>query len=140
MRFKTKRDSSLLLIFLFISSLFGGITVFEFFYKENHNIIGFSIFSLSFIILFYFIIVKTTYFTLTDIELICHQFFFKKTIQISSIRKVEKQNGLFAGLKMSTSRKALIVHYNKYDELLISPTDEDRFIEELEKRIRKNAS
>lgn len=140
MRFKTKRDSSLLLIFLFISSLFGGITVFEFFYKENHNIIGFSIFSLSFIILFYFIIVKTTYFTLSDIELICHQFFFKKTIQISFIRKVEKQNGLFAGLKMSTSRKALIVHYNKYDELLISPTDEDRFIEELEKRIRKNAS
>lgn len=140
MRFKTKRDSSLLLIFLFISSLFGGITVFEFFYKEIHNIIGFSIFSLSFIILFYFIIVKTTYFTLSDIELICHQFFFKKTIQISFIRKVEKQNGLFAGLKMSTSRKALIVHYNKYDELLISPTDEDRFIEELEKRIRKNAS
>ena len=67
-------------------------------------------------------------------ELICKSLFFTKTIPYSEIRKVEKQVGFYAGIKFSTAWKGLIVHYNKYDELLISPEQEDEFIKQIQKR------
>ena len=57
--------------------------------------------------------------------------FFKKQIPIQTIRKIERANGLYVGWKMNTSWKCLIVHYNKYDELLISPEKESEFIREI---------
>ena len=38
---------------------------------------------------------------------------------------------------MSTAWKGLVLHYNKYDELLVSPEREDDFIAELESWIKK---
>jgi hypothetical protein len=61
-------------------------------------------------------------------------YYFKKTIPISAIRRFEKSNGFYAGLKMSTAYKCLIMHYNTYDELLISPENEELFIAEVERR------
>jgi hypothetical protein len=63
--------------------------------------------------------------------LICKMLFFKKQIPIKNIRKIERANGLYLGWKMNTSWKCLVVHYNKYDELLISPDKEVEFITEL---------
>ena len=86
-------------------------------------------------ILFY-LIVKSTYYTFIDDEtLVCQTMYvFKKTIPVTSIRRFEKATGLYAGIKMSTSWKCLIMHYNKYDELLISPENEELFIAEVERR------
>ena len=60
----------------------------------------------------------------------------KKKIPLNSIRKVEKQIGLFAGWKISTAYKGVIIHYNKYDELLISPDKEQIFISEINHRFQ----
>ena len=60
--------------------------------------------------------------------------FFKKRIQIQSIRKFEKSNGFYAGIKMSTAWRCLIMHYGTYEELLISPENEELFIAEVERR------
>lgn len=123
-------------MFLLLSLLLVAITLYEYYYRENQSILGFLFFSFSFLVLLFIIILKTTYFVLTDDELICHHLFFRKTIHFSSIRKVEKHKGLYAGLKMSTAGKeALIIHYNKFDDVLISPEDDDRFIVEIKKRI-----
>jgi hypothetical protein len=54
---------------------------------------------------------------------------FKKRIAYSSLRSIEPANGFYAGWKMSTAWKCLVIHYNKYDELLISPENETLFIE-----------
>ncbi len=141
MRFNTKRDSSLLIMFLLLSLLLVGITLYEYYYRENQSILGFLFFSFTFLALFFLIILKTTYFVLTDDELICHHLFFRKTIHFSSIRKVEKHKGLYAGLKMSTAGKeALIIHYNKFDEILISPEDDDKFIVAINKRMTQTRS
>jgi hypothetical protein len=38
---------------------------------------------------------------------------------------------------MSTAWKGIVVHYNKYDELLVSPEREEEFIQEIQHRIIK---
>jgi hypothetical protein len=60
---------------------------------------------------------------------------FTKKIPYSSIRKVEKQQGIYAGIKFSTAWKGLVVHYNKYDELLISPDNEEIFLEKINEQM-----
>ncbi len=72
-----------------------------------------------------------------EYQLVCRSLFFKRSITYSSIRKIAKHKGLYAGLKFSTAWNGLVVHYNKYDELLISPEREEEFIKEIEKRALK---
>ena len=134
MRFKTKKDSSFVLFFLFAFLLYSGIVIFSIITENDYTVIWpFSGVLLILALLFYSIL-KTTYFVLEKEELICKSLFFKKTIPYSEIRKVEKQVGIYAGIKFSTAWKGLIVHYNKYDELLISPEQEDEFIKQIQKR------
>jgi hypothetical protein len=137
MRFETKRDKTFLFIFLFVFVLYSGISSYSVIYENDYSVIWpFSI-VLIFIGFLFFLIVKTTYYVFQENELVCYSLFFKRVIAYSSIRKVEKQKGLYAGLKMSTAWKGIVVHYNKYDELLISPEPEEEFILEIEKRITK---
>jgi hypothetical protein len=53
----------------------------------------------------------------------------KKRIYYCTFNKLEPANGLYAGWKMSTAWKCLVLRYNKYDELLISPQNEVAFTE-----------
>ncbi|MFM7661116.1 MAG: PH domain-containing protein [Bacteroidota bacterium] len=85
-------------------------------------------------------IFKTTYFRLDEDVLFCKSLIFTKKIFYSSIRKVEKQKGIYAGLKFSTAWRGLVIHYNKFDELLISPEDEEIFIEKLNEHIELRKS
>ncbi len=137
MRFETKRDNSFLFIFLFVFILYSGIACFSIIIENDYSVIWPFSGVLLFLALLFYIIVKTTYFVFEENELACRSLFFKRTIPYDSIRKVEKQKGLYAGLKMSTAWKGLVIHFNKYDELLISPEREDDFIVELESRIKK---
>jgi hypothetical protein len=58
---------------------------------------------------------------------------FRGKININSIRKVERHSGLFVPVtyKPALNTKGFIVYYNKYDEIYISPNQEEIFIEEL---------
>jgi len=76
-----------------------------------------------------FPIQKLTRFELTDEMLICRTLFYKKEIPLKTIRNVEKNNGFYAGLKFSTSFSGLVVSYNKFDEVFITPENEQQFIE-----------
>jgi hypothetical protein len=137
MRFETKRDNTLLIIFLFVFVLYTGIAMFSIIKEKNYSVIWpFSLILILLILLFYFIL-KTTYFVFEEYQLVCRSLFFKRSITYSSIRKIAKHKGLYAGLKFSTAWNGLVVHYNKYDELLISPEREEEFIKEIEKRALK---
>lgn len=74
---------------------------------------------------------KTTHYTFEEDALICRSSFLKRTITYSSITKISEHKGLYAGWKFSLSSKGLLVHYNKFDELYISPEDQDQFIQDL---------
>jgi len=84
--------------------------------------------------LLFYLLLKTTYYTLNEKELICHTMGFKKRIQYERIRKIAPQKGIYAGLKINTSWKGLVITYDKWSEILISPADEENFIAELNVR------
>jgi hypothetical protein len=136
MLFRAKKDYTFLIVFLFVLLLYSGISLFTIIYEDDCSVIWVFLIVLTFLALLFISIYKTTYFRLEDEKLFCKSLVFKKEILYSSIRKVEKQQGIYAGIKFSTAWKGLVIHYNKYDELLISPENEEIFIEKLNERIQ----
>lgn len=134
MTFKTRVDLfyKLVVVFVFIIFILLNID-----YKKD--VIGFYITSITLLLILLFFLgsALTTKFVLTDSDLYCKTLFWKKTIPLETIRKVEKQDNLFSGWKISTAFKGIIIHYNKFDELMISPEKEAFFIEEILDRIKK---
>jgi hypothetical protein len=78
---------------------------------------------------FFYLFLRTTFYTIDEEYLVCHIFGFKKRIRVSEIRRIEPQKGFYAGLKINTAWKGLVVSYGKWDEILISPAQEQLFIE-----------
>jgi len=58
---------------------------------------------------------------------------FRGKININSIRKIEHHSGLIVPVnyKPALNTAGLIVYYNKYDEIYISPIKKEIFLEEL---------
>ncbi|MCE2682089.1 MAG: PH domain-containing protein [Flavobacteriia bacterium] len=79
-------------------------------------------------------IFRSTHYTFETDTLLCRSLMFKRRISYESIRKIEQNTSLYAGLKMSTAFRGIIIHYNKYDELFISPAESERFIALLKER------
>lgn len=135
MLYRAKKDYTFLIVFLFVLLLYSGISLFTIIYEDDYSVIWVFLIVLTFLALLFISIYKTTYFRLDQHNLFCKSLIFKKEIPYSSIRKVEKQQGIYAGVKFSTAWKGIIVHYNKYDELLISPENEEIFIVKIQERI-----
>lgn len=138
MLFKTKKDFTFLFVFLFVFLLYMVITIFSIVYEKDYSVIWLFSGVLTFLAFLFFSIYKTTYFRLDEDYLFCRSLVFTKRIPYSLIRKVEKQKGIYAGLKFSTAWKGLVVHYNKFDEILISPENDELFIEKLNEKIQSS--
>lgn len=75
-----------------------------------------------------------TYYIIKDDKVYYKSAFIKGAISISIIHEIEKNKGLYAGMiKPALSTKGLILKYNRYDDILISPERADEFIAELKK-------
>lgn len=72
-----------------------------------------------------------TYYITKGGELHYRQSFISGKINIGKIRKIKRGQTLWAGLKPALARKGLIIYYNSYDEIYISPEREDEFLKEL---------
>ncbi|NDA97893.1 MAG: hypothetical protein EBY31_01645 [Flavobacteriia bacterium] len=137
MRFKTKVDWFYKSIILFLLAVFivGEVSIYQ-----NKNTFEAIIFGLIFLLIISFLIaaIFTTHFTFESDHLLCKYSFWKIKIQYATIKKIERQESiLYGGWKMSTAAKGLIVHYNSYDELLITPENEDEFILMFNSKIRQ---
>jgi hypothetical protein len=132
MIFKSKRDWFLSLVWLFVFLLYSLIGLIEVVVNQSYESL-LILYSISVLLGILFIVIQrsTSYEIREKDVLICKMLFFKKQIPINTIRKIERANGLYLGWKMNTSWKCLVVHYNKYDELLISPENETEFIREI---------
>jgi hypothetical protein len=131
MIFKSKRDWFLSLVWLFVFILYSLIGLIEVVVNQSYESL-LILYSISVLLGILFIVIQrsTSYEIREKDVLICKMLFFKKQIPINTIRKIDRANGLYLGWKMNTSWKCLVVHYNKYDELLISPENETEFIRE----------
>jgi hypothetical protein len=58
---------------------------------------------------------------------------FRGAIAIDSIKKIERHSGLMVPVtfKPALNTKGLIIHYNNFDDIYISPKQEESFLEEL---------
>jgi hypothetical protein len=58
---------------------------------------------------------------------------FRGSIAIDSIKKITHHSGIIVPVtfKPALNTKGLIIHYNSYDDIYISPKQEDLFLEEL---------
>ena len=136
MLFKTKVDwfyKSIILILLAVF-IVGEVSIYQ-----NENTFEAVIFGLIFLLIISFLIaaIFTTNFTFESDHLLCKYSFWKHKIPYATIKKIERQESvLYGGWKMSTAIKGLIITYHRYDELLISPENEDAFIIKLNSKIQ----
>lgn len=56
---------------------------------------------------------------------------FRGSIEISGIREIVQGQTLWVGFRPATARRGLIIKYNKYDEIYISPESNQAFIESI---------
>ena len=137
MLFKTKVDWFYKSIILFLLAVFivGEVSIYQ-----NENTFEAVMFGLIFLLIIIFLIaaIFTTHFTFESDHLLCKYSFWKHKIPYATIKKIERQESvLYGGWKMSTAIKGLIITYNSYDELLISPENEDAFILMLNSKLRQ---
>ncbi len=132
MVFKPKKDWFFPVVLLFVGVIYSAIAVYILIEEEDHSsIYGLGLVFFLLMLLFWVIQKTTSYRIDSENKLICKMLFLKKIISISEIKSIEDSNGLYVGWKMNTSWKCLVVKYNKYDELLISPAEESEFIQAL---------
>lgn len=62
---------------------------------------------------------------------------FRGRIAIASIREITKNKTLFVGFKPALGQKGLIIRYNGWDEIYISPRNKETFLAEL---LQKNGA
>jgi hypothetical protein len=59
----------------------------------------------------------------------CGPFYGK--IEIASIHQILVNETMYVGFKPATARNGLIIKYNKYDDIYISPIDNKTFVQEI---------
>lgn len=79
---------------------------------------------------FILILSMTTQYIINENQLVVKStWIVNERIDISKITKIEKSNSILSSPALSLDR--LLVRYNKYDEVLISPKEKIEFINEL---------
>lgn len=127
MRFNSKLDKRYKIFNLILSVLLFGTSIISYFiFKDLKDTLIEFVFSIFILGLIYFIN-KTTFYIIEGNELICKTLFYKKKIVIESIRKIEKSNSLGSIYKIDTSFNGITVHYNKFDDIFISPENHLEF-------------
>ncbi len=135
MTFKSKIDwfFKIVLIVLPILATIGFISVLND-NETSKNEAYLFIFVISILFLFILSITLKTHYIFDPTTLICRSGFIKKQIEYSEIKKVTTNTTLFVGLKLSLSIKGIVVQYGKYEEIFISPLEQEKFLEILKEK------
>jgi hypothetical protein len=72
-----------------------------------------------------------TYYVIDGQKLKYHSAFIKGEIEINKIREIVKGQTIWVGIKPALSRKGLIIKFNIFDEIYISPKSNDMMISDL---------
>ena len=138
MKFKSRKDILFQILTIGLSGLFIGIILFQTFSNEtvNYEFIWSNILMLLVIGFLLWLNFGTEY-ELTQTELKYKSGPIRGKIEIERIREIIKGKSLWSGLKPATARNGLIIKYDKYEEIYISPKTNETFIEKILK-LNKN--
>lgn len=84
---------------------------------------------LIFVVVFFYNILSLRYTIENKKLIVTTKIFYHKSIDIKSIRKIEETNTIISAPANSFDRLEII--YNKFDNLVVSPENKQRFIEDL---------
>lgn len=131
MKFKSKKDTLFTILILIVNTFLIGILI---------SILGngtmgthkywAGLLILSIVFLLFWLHFGTNY-ELSENGLVYRSGPFKGKISLNRINEIVKGKTLWVGFKPATSRKGLIVKYDKYNEIYISPKTNESFIEKL---------
>jgi hypothetical protein len=132
MKFKSRKDILFQTLTFGLSGLFIGISLFRIFSngKINFELIWSDI--LMFIVIGFLLWLNFgTKYELTQTELKYKSGPISGKIEIERIKEIIKGKSLWSGLKPATARNGLIIKYDKYEEIYISPKTNDSFVEKI---------
>ena len=132
MKFKSRKDILFQILTFGLSGLFIGISLFRIFSngKINFEFIWSDI--LMFIVIGFLIWLGLgTNYELTQTELKYKSGPIGGKIEIDKIHEIIKGKTLWSGLKPATARNGLIIKYEKYNEIYISPKTNDSFMKKI---------
>jgi hypothetical protein len=132
MKFKSRKDILFQLLGFSIIVFFIGIILFRVFSDgiENYNFMWTDIFMLTVAGFLIWLGLGTNY-ELTQTELKYKSGPIRGKIEIDKIHEIIKGKTLWSGLKPATARNGLIIKYEKYNEIYISPKTNDSFMKKI---------
>jgi hypothetical protein len=132
MKFKSRKDILFQLLGFSIIVFFIGIILFRVFSDgiENYNFMWTDIFMLTVAGFLIWLGLGTNY-ELTQTELKYKSGPIRGKIEIDKIHEIIKGKTLWSGLKPATARNGLILKYEKYNEIYISPKTNDSFLKKI---------
>ncbi|HIP37578.1 MAG TPA: hypothetical protein EYG85_12075 [Crocinitomix sp.] len=131
MTFEAKKDRFFTILF-YTLFLILGIAILEIF-QSNSPAKWFLLMFVLLVLLFIIWSWYSTFYTINGIVLEISSGPLNKRIPIRNICKIEVGKTMWAGYKLGLSLNGIIIHYNKYDEIYISPQDVNKFIAEVKK-------
>lgn len=75
--------------------------------------------------------INDTFYILTEKELKFKSGFLSGSIKTESIKELEVNKTMWVGIKPATAKRGVIVKYNQFDQIYISPRDNEEFVKEL---------
>ena len=132
MKFTSRKDILFQLIGFSIIGFFIGIILYRIFSNgiENYNFMWTDIIMLAVAGFLIWLGLGTNY-ELTQTELKYKSGPIRGKIEIDKIHEIIKGKTLWSGLKPATARNGLIIKYEKYNEIYISPKTNDSFVKKI---------
>lgn len=131
MKFISRRDPLFITIFLIIFIIFNWI-IYRILLKgefKTEQIISLCVVISAFIFIAWSI--KATQYEITGHHIKYKSGVIRGSININNIRSITTNKTLWVGVKPAMARNGLIIKYNKYDEIYISPKTNKTFINEI---------
>jgi|SRR5690554_117718 len=121
--YKSKMSKGLIVVFVLLFIYIG--------YQMIIEPMGFWIIliCLIFCMVFFYNILSLRYTIDNESLIVTTKVFYHKSIDIKSIRKIEETNTIISAPANSFDRLEII--YNKFDSLVVSPENKQRFIEDI---------
>jgi hypothetical protein len=136
MKFKSKKSIGAILIFSVMVAMITFIGLAPLLLAEQHtpksiimdSIIALVLLGIAGIFLW---MLHGTYYILKDGQMFYASGPMKGSLPLSSITEIVKGKTKWSGIKPALATKGLIIKYNRYDEIYISPESNDAFIAEI---------
>ena len=130
--YKSSVSNTSRVIFIAVILIIVATTLPVFFSNDFHALLIVTLINGITLLLLLWVIFKTNY-TIDKSYLICKSGPFKKKIKIQSISKISYHKGIIVPSfwKFSLNHYGLIINYQKFEDVYISPKDEIDFIAEL---------